>query len=89
MSQAMEKADAIRSLPLLPHRNYQESPMRLFGEQYCADNLTCVLNSQPDFYFVGDPCEGTYVTDGHGTYYELHDVTGTLVFSMPVREERR
>lgn len=62
--------------------------VRLFGEQYCADNLTCVLNSQPDFYFVGDPCEGTYVTDGHGTYYELHDVTGTLVFSMPVREER-
>ena len=63
--------------------------VRLFGEQYCAGNLTCVLNSQPDFYFVGDPCEGTYVTDGHGTYFELHDVTGTLVFSMPVREERR
>ena len=62
--------------------------VRLFGEQYCAGNLTCVLNSQPDFYFVGDPCKGTYVTDGHGTYYELHDVTGTLVFSMPVREER-
>ena len=62
--------------------------VRLFGEQYCADNLTCVLNSQGDFYFVGDPCNGTYVTDGHGTYYELHDVTGTLVFSMPVREER-
>jgi hypothetical protein len=63
--------------------------VRLFGEQYCAGNLTCVLNSQPDFYFVGDPCEGTYVTDGHGAYYELRDVTGTLVFSMPVREERR
>ncbi len=60
--------------------------VRLFGEQYCADNLTCVLNSQPDFYFVGDPCDGEYVTDGHGTYYEMHDVTGTLVFSMPVRE---
>ena len=30
MAQAMEKAGAIRSLPLLLHRNYQESPMRLF-----------------------------------------------------------
>lgn len=47
-----------------------------------------MLNSQPDFYFVGDPCKGTYVTDGHGTYYELHDVTGTLVI-FHARERRK
>lgn len=69
-------------------KGLSHATVRLFGEQYCADNITCVLNSQPDFYFVGDPCEGKYVTNGHGTYYELHDVTGTLVFSMPFYDNK-
>ena len=67
-------------------RGLNHATVRLFGELYCKENITCVLNSEPDFYFVGDTCEGMYVTDEHGTYYEIHNVTGTLVFSMPKKE---
>ena len=63
----------------------KDATVRLFAEDYCKDNIGCVLNSHADFYFVGDPLEGHFVTDENGTYWEAHHVTGALVFSMPMR----
>ncbi len=60
--------------------------VRIFGETYCKESIGVVLNSVEDFFFTSDPIDGQYVTDENGTYYEMKDVCGTLVFSMPMRK---
>lgn len=55
--------------------------VRFFPERYCQGDIKVVLNSQSDNYFVGDPWEGEYhLEEG---YFEVRNVTGNLVFSMP------
>ncbi len=61
----------------------KNATVRFFAESYCKSEVEPILNSEQDFYFVGEKFDGDYVTDGGVTYYEARNVTGTLVFSMP------
>ena len=61
--------------------------VRFLAEEYCKDNIQVLRNSHRDYYFVSDPFDGTYVTDGNLTYYEVRNVTGRMTFSMPFRED--
>lgn len=56
--------------------------VRFFPERYCGQNLNVLLNASFP-YFVGEKFEGEYINDEFGTYYEVRNVTGTLLFSMP------
>jgi len=96
----VEQADGIVGVRELPPvsaefrrrievRGLRDATVRLFGESYCRDALTVCLNGAPDWYFVGDDWEGGYKTDRFGTYLEARHITGTLVFSMPFRDNRR
>ena len=60
----------------------KNATVRLFGETYCADLFEVRINSQEDNYFLSDEFQGKWKTDGYGTYYEIHGVTGTLTFSF-------
>ncbi len=68
-------------------KGLKNATVRVFGENYCRDNIDVVLNSKNDYFFVGDDFEGNYVTDGNITYYEARNVTGTLTFSMPQKRK--
>lgn len=61
----------------------QDATVRFFGENYCKTDLQVLRNSHRDFYFVTQPFEGEYVTDGDLTWYEVRHVTGRVTFSMP------
>ncbi len=66
----------------------QDATVRFFGEDYCKEDLQILRNSHRDFYFVTEPFEGEYVTDGDLTWYEVRHVTGRLTFSMPFPAEK-
>lgn len=57
--------------------------VRFFAEDYCKNNISCVLDSHIDEYILSKPFDGRYITDKYGTYYEVRNVTGSLTFSMP------
>ena len=61
----------------------KNATVRFLPEKYCEKNVAAVVNSQVDYYFVGDEFEGRYVTENNVTYYEVKKVTGRIVFSMP------
>ena len=61
----------------------QNATVRFLPEKYCEKNVTAVVNSHVDYYFVGDAFEGRYVTEHNITYYEVKNITGSIVFSMP------
>lgn len=61
----------------------KNATVRFLPEKYCERNITVVVNSHVDYYFVGDEFEGRYVTENNVTYYEVKKVTGSIVFSMP------
>lgn len=64
-------------------RGLQNAVVRVLAETYCQNNIHVVLNSQEDWFNVGDAFEGGYVTIDGAVFYEARNVTGTLVFSMP------
>lgn len=66
----------------------EDATVRFFGENYCRDNLQVLRNSHTDNYFLTEPFEGEYVTDGNLTYYEVRHVTGRMTFSMPFPPEK-
>ncbi|MBO7150264.1 MAG: hypothetical protein J6V82_00780 [Clostridia bacterium] len=61
----------------------KNATVRFFAEDYCKDNIKCVLDSHIDEYILSKPFDGRYITDKYGTYYEVRNVTGSLTFSMP------
>ena len=67
-----------------------DATVRVFGETYCAENVDIKINSHSDNYFVSNPptFEGECHTDENGTYFEVRHVTGKLVFSMPMKQDR-
>lgn len=60
----------------------RDATVRIFGEEYCKDDLTLNLNGVVDEYTVSDPIDFCCVTDENGTYFEARHVTGNLVVSM-------
>jgi hypothetical protein len=63
----------------------KNATIRFFAEKYCENNIDAVCNSNSDYYFTGDSFDGGYKTDEYGTYYEANNITGEIVFSMPVK----
>jgi hypothetical protein len=64
----------------------KNATIRFFPEKYCQNNTEAVLNSHPDNYFIGDEFCKKYVSDEFGNYIEAENITGNLVFSMPVKK---
>ncbi|MBQ3178079.1 MAG: hypothetical protein IJB52_09685 [Clostridia bacterium] len=66
----------------------ENATVRFFAEDYCRDNIQVLRNSHRDNYFLSEPFEGEYVTEGNLTYYEVRNVTGRMTFSMPFPPEK-
>ena len=67
----------------------QNAIVRFFGESYCKDNVTVgvdILDNWCDCPGIfGKDFEGGLVkSQKYGTYYEVRNFTGSLVYSMPV-----
>lgn len=61
----------------------KNATVRFFAEEYCKDNIKCVVDSHNDEFILSKPFDGRYITDKNGTYYEVRNVSGTVTFSMP------
>ncbi|MBE7029836.1 MAG: hypothetical protein E7409_00250 [Ruminococcaceae bacterium] len=61
----------------------KNATLRLFAENYCKDDFEVVLNTDAVAYIRTQPFEGEIKTKNGLTYYEVRNVTGTLIFSMP------
>lgn len=62
----------------------ENSTVRFFAESYCAGSIEAVLNSHVDDFPDVDPFEWEVVeSEEYGTYFEVKNVTGEMVFSMP------
>ncbi len=63
----------------------KNATVRFFPEAYCKDNIDIKVNAHPVYNMVGEKFDGEYKTDGNLTYYEIRNVTGTVLFSMPTK----
>ena len=61
----------------------KNATVRFLGEEYCKDNVQAVLNSSADAFFDVDSFESGYVEIGGVKFFEVRNVTGSLVVSMP------
>ena len=66
----------------------KNATVRFFGESYCKENVSVKIN------VIGDYCKNNGKVNvklirsrEYGTYYEVKDVSGDLVFSMPFKGE--
>lgn len=57
--------------------------VRFLAEEYCKENVTAMLNSTQDYYCVGEEFEGGYKIIRGISFYEVRNVSGNMVFSMP------
>jgi len=62
-------------------RGLENATVRFYAEKYCEKSVEVLLNSSY-LYFVGESFDGGYVTDRYGTYYEVRNISGTLIFFM-------
>ena len=65
----------------------KNATVRFYGERYCKEEVSVKIN------VIGDYCENNgelnvelIQSEEYGTYYEVKDVTGDLVFSMPFKD---
>ena len=63
----------------------KNATVRFFSEEYCKDQGIAVLNTRGSARVATDPFEGEVITGPYGTYYEVRNVTGSIIFSMPRR----
>ena len=63
----------------------KNATVRFLAEDYCKDNLHAVLNSCPENYADVDEFESQYVEIDGITFFEVRNVTGTLVVAMPFK----
>ena len=66
----------------------KNATVRFLAEEYCKENVDVRLNTRESACQTSDPVFPKYVTKNGDTYCEVTGVTGTLVFSMPMREQR-
>lgn len=67
-------------------KGLKNATVRFLAEDYCKDNVFAQLNTCRPYYPIGDKFEAEYKTDGHLTYYEVKNVTGNMLFSMPAKD---
>lgn len=68
----------------------KDATVRFFGEAYCKDNINIVLNAKPgsDLCISEEGCDWECIhSKEYGTYYEVRNVTGNLLFSMPYKSK--
>ncbi len=61
----------------------KNATVRFFAPDDCKENINAVLNSTLPYWSISDDFEGEYITDENGTYFEVKNVTGDMVFSLP------
>lgn len=64
----------------------KNATIRFFAPEYCKNNIEAVLNSDDENALVGESFDGEYITDENGTYFEARNVTGKLIFSIPLKK---
>ncbi len=69
--------------------NLKNAIVRFLAPEGQTERVESCLNSLGDFNLVSEPFEHSCITDENGTYYEARNVTGTLVFSIPMDEPGR
>ncbi len=65
----------------------KNATVRYLAEEYCKDNVNAVLNSDTDFFFRTDEFESGYVEIDGIKFFEVRNVTGSIVFSMPFKND--
>ena len=64
----------------------KNATLRFFGEKYCEDQVNAAWNAIADKYTSEGEFEGEMIySKEFGTYYEVRNVTGRMLFSMPYK----
>lgn len=66
----------------------KNATVRFLAETYCKEDVDVRLNTRESACQTSDPVFPQYVTKDGVTYCEVTGVTGTLVFSMPMKQQR-
>ena len=66
----------------------KNATVRFLAEDYCKEDVDVRLNTRESACQTTDPVFPGYVTKDGVTYCEVTGVTGTLVFSMPMKKQR-
>ena len=61
----------------------KNATVRFLAEEYCKGNVNAVLNSSADAFFRADEFESGYAEIEGVKFFEVKNVTGSLVLSMP------
>lgn len=64
----------------------KNATVRFLAEDYCKDDVYAVLNSDHGFYKRSDKFESGYVEVDGMKFFEVRNVSGTLVLSMPYKK---
>ena len=63
----------------------KNATVRFFSEEYCKDTTDIKLNTVHPYCEISDPVDWEIIKKDNLTYYEVRNVTGELIFSMPSR----
>lgn len=66
-------------------KGLKNATVRFFSEDYCKDTTDIKLNTVHPYCEISDPVDWELVRKDNLTYYEVKNVTGELIFSMPAR----
>lgn len=61
----------------------KNATVRIFGEEYCKDDFSVLLNSNMNFHTISEKFDGGFVKNGNDVYFEARNVSGRLTVSMP------
>ena len=65
----------------------QNATVRIFAEKYCENDFCVRANAYSDGYEGEAVKDGKFVcSEEHGTYFEVKNATGNIVFSMPYKK---
>jgi hypothetical protein len=65
----------------------KNATVRFLAEDYCKNEVDVCLNTTDVCCVLTDPVEPHYITRNGITWCEVQNVTGSLIFSMPMKEE--
>lgn len=64
----------------------ENATVRFYAPKRCDKNIEAVYNSDDVHAVISESFDGKYISDKNGTYFEAKNITGNMIFSVPLEK---